>query len=383
MSHATGTMVLLDQSVPPRRAVTVGDGHGRYIIAHPDDGTAIAIHGFTVDGQAQTFTLEGNIGALQLWLVPRSDDPEAGFILLWHGMSSPTLYRQFLDANGEPVGGEPEILASEEWTYINGAVVGTVSDGRSIVAWVDWRGVNVQAYDAQGAPSGERTIYPDYFYEPCFVPDEEGGFSIVGIQYGAYSNAILGLRFDAELQYQELKTIAVTPEPPAIATLPDGGLIAGWISDGSLGIVFIDALALEETNAVSFDLSSPPAYGSLALAQMTDGDIVATWMQPGADGEPPALVGLRINADGSLDGGVFEIDGRPGIAPNQPATITAVAGGDFFITVTVKEGGITAVHHIEVNYASDAPEGVDRTVALTEDGASIWPRRLCASGRQQ
>ncbi|MCV3738041.1 Ig-like domain-containing protein [Rhizobium sp. TRM96647] len=375
MSHATGTIIHLDQSVPPRRAATAGDGHGRYIIVHPDDGATIAIHSYTADGQAQTFTLDAGIGVMQLWLVPRSDDPDAGFILVWHGLMNPTLYRQFLDANGAPIGDEPEILAWEEWANVETVAVGTLAGGGSVVAWMDWRGFNVQAYDAQGAPSGERTIYPDYFYEPCIVPDAEGGFSLIGIMYGGYSsNSILGLRLDPELRYQELTEITVTPAPPAMATLPDGGMIAGWISNGRLGIVFIDALALEETGTVTFEMSSSAIYSSLALAQMSDGDFVATWTQRGADGEPPVLAGLRINADGTLDGGIFEIDSRPGIVEHQPATITAVAGGDFFVTVHASEGGITTVHHIEVNYASDAPEGVDRTVALTEDGTYRFGR---------
>ncbi len=368
MSHATGTMVLLDQSAPLRLAATAGDADGRYILVHADDGTAIAIHGFAADGQTQSFTLEGYDDVTRLWLVPRSSDPDAGFILIWHSRASPMLYRQFLGANGEPIG-EPEILASEEWANVDSGIVATLSDGRSVVAWLDWRGFNIQAYDAQGGLAGERTIYPDSFYEPRIVTDTEGGFSLIGIQYGGNEHTIVGLRFDAALQYQELKSIAVAPVPPAMTVLPDGGLVAGWISEGIFGIVFVDALALEETRSLSFELSSPSAYGTLALARMTDGDIVATWTQPGTGGGPPALMGLRLNADGTLDGDVFAIDSGAGMIPNQLATITAAADGDFFVTFQVMENGAISVRHLQVDYTADAPEGEDRTVALAEDGA--------------
>lgn len=369
MSHAIGSSIQLDGAVSSVTPVSAGRPDGRHVIAYADQGTQIAIHGFDAEGNGAISTIEAGGAMLRLWLIPQPGGADAGYVLLWNAATGGALHRLFLDADGNPIGQQPDIVAAEDWNHFSDVAMAPLSDGRWVMAWMGWQGYTLQVLAADGEAVGDPVILADYIYEPTIVPDAEGGFTLLAQAYEGFETTIVSVRFDAQLHNLERKTLVTAPVPQAMAPVSGGECVIGWIAEGSLEIVVVDALAEEIVRTSSFALPSASLDDTLRLTPLADGDVLAVWTRLGADGAMRAIDGLRINADGSPDGGVFEIDSRPGVQYGRAAVGTALPNGDVFVTFQTIDGtGNVSIHRRMVDYASDAPQGSDRTVGLQEDG---------------
>ncbi len=371
MSHISGTVDVLDLSSLLTRPASAGNPDGSHVVAQAGAGASIVIHGFGPDGESRHFTLEVNAAPVRLWLIPKPGEGETGYVLMWAATKGAGLFQQVLDASGQPVG-DVEILQGDNGAipFLN-ASLSPLSNGNWLASYEHWDGLMLQMVDSAGEPVGEPAVAPQFIYEYTAIPDGEGGVFLLGFDYEMYDIVYFAYHYDAQLRLLSFDRLWQTQDTSVATPIGPGESATAYVQSNQLFVTFIDLHAGEATNAPIFDLPSSVRSISLSLTQMSDGDILATWTRA-PQGETPVLQGLRINADGSLDGAVFDIVALPDLHPTTPATVTALPDGDFSIAFLTSNGDTRLVRQLTVDYVSDAPEGHDTTITLAEDGVHVF-----------
>ncbi|WP_176526869.1 Ig-like domain-containing protein, partial [Rhizobium subbaraonis] len=371
MSHISGTVDVLDLSSLVTRPASARNPDGSHVLAQAGTGASIVIHGFGPDGDSQRFTLEVNAAPVRLWLIPKPGEGETGYVLMWAANKGAGLFQQVLDASGQPVG-EVEMLQDDNGAipFLN-AALSPLSNGNWLASYEHWDGLMLQMVDRAGDPVGDPVIAPQFIYEYTAIPDGEGGVFLLGFDYEVYDSVYFAYHYDAQLQLLSFERLWVTNYASIATPIGPGESVTAYVESNQLFVTFTDLHAGEATNASIFDLPSSVRNMTLSLTQLSDGDILATWTRA-PQGETPALQGLRINADGSLDGAVFDIAAMPDLHTTTPATVTALPDGDFSIAFITSDGGSKQVRQLSVDYVGDAPEGLDATITLLEDGVHVF-----------
>ena len=200
-----------------------------------------------------------------------------------------------------------------------------LSDGGYLVVWqsdIDYD-VNGQRYNADGSTNGSEFVVNGSTLKGQGHPDltslKDGGFVITwqvhkaGLKLHIYGQKYAADGTKSGDEFQINTDNGSIHQESSIADLGDGGFVMAWESydqDGNDRGVFgqrynADGIA----NGSEFQVNTHTNNEQLApeVAALNDGGFVITWSSFGQEGQY-GVFGQRYNADGSVDGGEFQVN---------------------------------------------------------------------------
>ncbi|MGB0903356.1 MAG: hypothetical protein ACPGVJ_00535, partial [Mangrovicoccus sp.] len=232
-----------------------------------------------------------------------------GYVVVWqsYGQDTPAannmgVYAQIFDLSGAPVGGEIRVADTVGGSQAGAKVIGTPAGGFAVVWWDDssthhsYSQSVAQIFDASGAKQG----------------------------------AEIHVEADAALNAHEYN--------PEIAVATNGDLIVVrhlTTSPYSLIIDWLSSSGAASGSEVQIQLGAGQNIEHSDLAVLSDGRIIVVFQVGGLDGSSKGIFGQILNADGSLQGGVFQINSHA--ADDQLAPAVAAVGDGFVVAFTSSE----------------------------------------------
>ncbi|MBK8918090.1 MAG: hypothetical protein IPM73_08615 [Betaproteobacteria bacterium] len=279
-----------------------------------------------------------------------------------------------------------------------------LADGGYVTVWQSagqdgWGfGIYGQRYNAQGVAVGNQFQVNDYTPNDQVTPVVSslagGGFVVVwsdqdgrdGSGYGLF-----GQRYDANgLQVGNDFIVNTTTTSnqyqPTMVSVPGGGFIVAWYSDGSKDGRSADVFFQRfdnngspqgaETRANSSTGFESSAQYEPSIALLNDGSFVVTWRSDSQDGSNAGVFGQRFAANGTTLGSEFRINTFTENHQYEPS-IAALTGGGFVVSWTsyFQDGG-SSTGVFAQRYANDGtPLGsefrVNTTTASSEQQPSV------------
>jgi Ca2+-binding RTX toxin-like protein len=277
---------------------------------------------------------------------------DGGYVVTWmsdgQDGSNWGIYAQRYNKLGAAVGGETLVNSTAVGYDQQQPAITALSDGGYVVTWFSYgqdgsgAGIYAQRYNNLGATVGGETLVNtttanDQYY-PAITALSDGGYVVTWMSDGqdGYSWGIYAQRYDklgATVGGETLvNSIAVGYEQswPAIAALSDGGYVVTWMSsyqDGygngiyaqrydKLGAT-VGGETLINSTAVGYEQSFPK------ITALSDGGYVVTWMSLGQDGSGYGIYAQRFDANGLCEGHLTLTGG----AENNVLRVSAAAEG--------------------------------------------------------
>lgn len=267
-----------------------------------------------------------------------------------------------------PVGTEFQVNTFTSGTQFGSAVaVEADGDGDFIITWSsssfpsqdgDDFGIFAQRYSADGNPEGSEfqvnTFTTSSQFDPAVSADEDGDFIITWSSDGQDGNdrGIFAQRYNADgtpsgSEFQVNTFTTGSQDNPAVAVEGDGDFIITWDSfsisqdDVNEGIFAQRYNADGTPNGSEFQVNTDAdnvttnSLSDPAVAVDGDGDFIITWSNFGQDGNDNGVFAQRYNADGSPNGGEFQVNTNADDETTSSPFTSAVSAddnGDFVVT---------------------------------------------------
>ncbi len=257
-------------------------------------------------------------------------------------------------ATGSVVG--TEVVVATGGAFAEGVTLHQVvalSGGRAGVLFIDGAGTDrlrlavIEADGSLGAVSTLRSNAGGAAWVPAIgVHDTVAGLTGPNIDVvAAVTTTFVG--FTSQYQVEFFKTdgspagLPILPIGdtggliPILAALPDGGVAAAWSTSpaggGGMRVIRTDATGVQVGGPI--DIAFPlTSFGAHELIALPDGGlIVSTAGDPVAPGFDSDVYAQRIAPDGTLDGGIFKVDGASSGQQTRPQM--AVAGDGTLVAV--------------------------------------------------
>ncbi len=380
-------------------AAAAAAADGRFVVTWRNDGSNegdIQGQRFAADGtplggefQVNTYTTDSQYDPFV------AAAPNGDFVVTWtsflgsvgNDSDNASVQGRRYAADGTPLGGQFQV---NTYTTIaqDSSSVAVADDGRFVVTWAssgssgsDTSGSSIQGqrYAADGTPLGGEFQVNTYTTssqgEPSVAAAADGRFVVVWTSDGSSGSdtgdeSIQAQRFAADgtplgVQFQVNAYTTGFQQSPEVAAVPDGHFLVAWRSEGSAGsdtsegsiqgrLYAADGTPLGgqfQVNTYTTDTQQSPSVAAAA-----DGDFVVTWHGDGSDvdPDPDAILGQRYAADGTPQGGEFQINSYTTGDQDTPS-VAMSASGDFVVA-----------------WESDGSYGTDT------DAASVQARRFAA-----
>jgi hypothetical protein len=180
---------------------------------------------------------------------------DGGYVVAWAAYNAEgsgwEIYAQRYNAAGAPQGGEILVNTTTEGLQIE-ANVASLADGGFVIAWdfFDQDGsasdVHMQRFDAAGAKQGSETLVntttADYQQRPALAVLPDGGYVVTWISLNQDGSGwgVYAQRYDASGVKDGAETLINTTTAndqvfPTVSSLPGGGYVVAWASDGQDG----------------------------------------------------------------------------------------------------------------------------------------------------
>ena len=290
---------------------------------------------------------------------------DGGFVITWGSGSD--VFAQRYNAAGSAAGDAFQINSYADLTQGEPSIAGLL-DGGFIVTWSSDNqdgsqdGVFAQRYNADSSVNGAEfqvNTYTDSWQELSSVTAlDDGGFVVVWRSHDqdGSSFGIFGQRYSADgsvngAEFQVNTYIDSWQDQPSISALDDGGFVAVWVSsnqDGDRGGIFAQRYSADgSVNDVEFQVNTFTTNYQRApsIHAFDDGGFIVSWSSRGQDGDNYGIFAQRYNADGSVNGGEFQVNTN--VTLNQvDSDVTSFSDGSFVIT-----------------WSSDDIDGADRGIS--------------------
>ena len=204
-----------------------------------------------------------------------------------------------------------------------------LSDGGYLVVWqsdIDY-GVSGQRYNADGSTNGSEFVVNGSTLKSQGHPDvtslKDGGFVITwqvhkaGLKLYIYGQKYTADGTKAGDEFQINTEIGNEHYSPGIVGLEDGGFVVVWDASnqggsgdgGGNGVYGQRYNADGSANGSEFQVNTYTNDNQFIaeVAALNDGGFVITWSSDGQEGQY-GVFGQRYNADGSVDGGEFQVN---------------------------------------------------------------------------
>lgn len=281
---------------------------------------------------------------------------DGGFVITWSSMmqdgSMLGIFGQRFASDGTPAGSEFQANTYTNDFQVHSAAAG-LADGGFVVTWSSNGqdgsifGVYGQRYDNMGTPVGSEfqvNTHTNGFQDLSSVAGlTDGGFVVVwesdsqdGSSWGIYGQRYDNTGTPVGSEFQINSVTANTQSIPDVASLPDGGFVVVWHSngqDGSSGGVYGQrydntgaAFGAEfRVNTTTSGSQSIPAVASLA-----DGGYIVVWESDGQDGDGKGIYAQRYKSNGATSGSEFRVNTTT--TDNQfTADVAGLTGGGYVI----------------------------------------------------
>ena len=287
-----------------------------------------------------------------------------GFVVVWVSASQEFLnipgnfpadgviQAQRYDANGAPIGAEFHV--GSQTTNQNYPGVSPLADGGFLVTWAVKNGIGqydvmAQRFNAAATPLGAEfqvntTTTNDQAYASTasladggfvvmWATSEAGHFDIKARRYDSSGTAITG-------EILVNTTTAGQQSFPSISPLADGGFVVTWSSftqfDHSDSDVYARRYSASGTpTGAEFlvNTHTPNTQIESSSTGLANGGFLITWSSVLQDGSGSGIYGQRYDADGSLNGTEFRINGTT-LNDQVYSAPVALADGGFIVTWT-------------------------------------------------
>jgi hypothetical protein len=266
-----------------------------------------------------------------------------------------------------------------------------LSDGRIIIVWHsndpaadgDGFGIRAQIFDASGNRIGGEFLINDVASRNQTQPDvtvlANGQFVVTWLE-GAARGDGSGDYIQARLFNSDGSAVGnsfTVSEPstggaisPVITALPNGGFAIGWhrlddVNGGNrIQIFAADGTSIGNEFDPSID-GGPDIYG-LALSTMSDGRIVAVWVQSGV-----GVIGRIIGTDGQQDSESLLLGNNGLEAFASPAVVGLTNGGFALAWRGVSFAGATAINEDFVQTFDANGNSTSALQPLVDDGRAF------------
>ncbi len=280
-----------------------------------------------------------------------------GYVVTWDSFGQDGggfgVFGQRFNTDGSTIGGEFQINTFTANGQSDSSIA-ALSDGGFVVTWEsfaqdgDQNGIYGQRFNADGTNNGvefhvsNETV--DTQTDSAVTGLADGGFMVTWASnlqdtsgYGVY-----GQRYNADGSVNGVETLINSTVvngqfTPTITSLADGGFLVAWNSfgqDGSVSGVFAQRYnANGSANGGEFGVNSF-TVGDQAepdVTSLSDGGFIIVWSSSAQDGSLLSVHGQRYNADGSENGGEFQVNSHTPGSQTRP-TVTELADGGFVVT---------------------------------------------------
>ena len=287
---------------------------------------------------------------------------DGGFVVTWtsdgQDGSLGGVYGQRYNASGAASGSEFKI---NTWTAgpQQYSSVAALSDGSFVVTWSssgqDGEGTDGDAYSVFGqryaadgtALGGEfqvNTWTPGQQYHSSLTALKNGGFVVTWTSYNQEGDdaGIYGQRYaaDGSKQGVEFRVNTTTSNDQlyaSVAALAGGGFVVTWSSDqqdgSGFGIYGQHFAADGSTEGGEFQINTTALNDQLysSVTALSDGGYLVTWTSDGQDGDLTGIYGQRYAANGTASGAEFRVNTTT--AGIQTASFASALGdGGYVIT---------------------------------------------------
>jgi Ca2+-binding RTX toxin-like protein len=315
-------------------------GGGIYAQRYDASGTAVG-------GETLVNTTTAN-GQVQPTVAALSD---GGYVVTWTSQdgSDEGIYAQRYDALGTAVGGETLVnttTASDQGS----SAVAALSDGGYVVTWTSnyedgsGAGIYAQRYDASGTAVGGETLVNTTTANDQQLPTvaalSDGGYVVTWISYQDGSgHDIYAQRYDASGTAVGGETLVNTTTAnyqlyPSVAALSEGGYVVTWTSqDGSGWSNYAQRYDASGTAVGGETLVNTTTANdeSPAVAALSDGGYVVTWMSLGQDGSGWGIYAQQYDQLGNAVGGEIPVNITTANDQLYPS-VAALSDGGYVVT---------------------------------------------------
>lgn len=255
--------------------------------------------------------------------VAMADD--GSFIAVWEGPDSDKkgVFAQRFNANGSTNGGE-FLVNTYEIGDQKKARAAVASDGSFVVVWEgqdeDKKGIFGQFFDANGSTNGgefqvNTTTAGDQKEPSMAMVADDGSFIVVWEGRDLDKKGVFAQRFNGNGSLNGAEFLVNTYEvgdqkKPSVAVAGDGSFVIVWEGrdadrKGVFGQLFnADGSANGGEFQINTITSGDQKEPSVAMAG--DGSFIAAWEGPDADRK--GVFAQRFNSDGSLNGAEFQVN---------------------------------------------------------------------------
>ena len=355
---------------------------GRFVITWMSNGqgsggnySGIYAQMYAADGQAigDEFQINSENNGAQVYpaITALSD---GGFVVAWvsdsdtQDGSDSGIYGQMFKADGSTRGGEFQINSFTGNKQYEPALTG-LKGGGFVASWTSYQedgdgdGVFGQMYGADGTALGDEFRIATYTSDNQRTPDiaalENGGFvavwaseAQVGDVFGGHGTySIFGQRFQADgtaqgAEFQINTYIRDQQQAPAVTGLQNGDFVVSWQSNNQDGEGYGVFGQLFHANGApvgqEFRLNTETASDQqdVDITALKGGGFVATWTSLNQDAGPAdpsgffgfsGIFGQKFHADGSLDGGEFQVNEFTKL-DQQHASVSSLNDGGFVVS---------------------------------------------------
>jgi len=286
---------------------------------------------------------------------------QGNFVVVWESMmqdgSDKGVYAQRFDRQGLPQGSEFRVNTTTANSQSEPAVA-TDPNGNFVVVWTSFgqdgsgAGIYAQRYnaagEAQGAEFRANVTTAQNQYNPTVGVDATGRF-VVGYTCEGLDGDGLGIeavRYDADGQilssFQVNTTAAGGQSLPRVAMNSSGQFVFSWDSinqDGDGKGIYAQRYAADgsaQGGEFQVNTYTTGAQSSSSVALAADGRFVVSWSSSNQDGSDYGIYAQRYAADGSAQGPEFRVNTTT--AGYQYSTTLAIDNQGNFVTTWSSSG---------------------------------------------
>ncbi|MEM6784560.1 MAG: hypothetical protein AAF624_12590, partial [Bacteroidota bacterium] len=371
------------------------------------DGTGILAQRYNADGTPAGFQFQVNTVATGDQAIPAAAiDADGDFVVVWEGPDGGFIgvFAQRYAADGTAQGAEFQVATTTEEDSVDPAVA-MDADGDFVVVWTTNQRVFAQRYAADGSAEGSAfqaaVAGITNNIDPSVAMDADGDFVVAwsgsGTGGGGYNTTdVYAQRFSADGSAQG-SAIQVSPVAggtqqadvtPSVAMDADGDFVVAYAKQYYAGTTPVDvylrryaadgtALSSETLvhDATTNDQRAP------SVSSDADGDFVVVWQETTRDGSGTGVFGQQFLADGTENGGEFQVNAYTTNGQSTPV-VGLDASGDFVVAwagegtgdnagVFARRYDVEDLIRPSVEPPPGLPDGVPTTTAGTQRDPAV------------
>jgi hypothetical protein len=246
------------------------------------------------------------------------------------------------------------------WTTDNQSLASITSlpDGGFVVVWTSDgqdgsdSGVYGQRFDANGNKVGSEfqvnTSTTDIQWHPSITSLPDGGFVVVWDGAGqGHGDGVYGQRFDSNgnkvgSEFQVNTWTTSVQEYPSITSLPNGGFVVVWQSDGQDGSYYgvygqrFDSNGNKVGSEFQVNTWAPDRQMYPSITSLSNGGFVVVWESgcdyacTGQDGSLWGVYGQKFDSNGDKVGSEFQLNTWTTDFQEYPS-VTSLSNGDLVV----------------------------------------------------